>query len=293
MATAALARSYVLSTLMLPFLFIVMWSSGYVAGKVGLDYSAPYTLIFLRFASAGLIMLAVSLITRAPWPKTLRQYFHLAVVGLLVQGIQFSGLYAGMAQGVTAGTSALIVGTMPVFTALVAGWLFKERVSLKQWFGAFLGVAGVGVGVAQHGGFGSSTIAGYLFVGLALFGITVGTLYQKHFCAGLDLRTAGFVQLIAATILTAFLAGHSEGFQAQWGLPLLGSVAWLSIINSIGAVTVWFVLIQRGEAAKVSSLFHLIPGATALMGFAVLGETLSQLSIVGFAMTAVAVYLSH
>lgn len=277
----------------LPALFIVMWSSGYVVGKIGLLYTGPYTLIFLRFASAASVMFIVSLLTKAAWPKSFKNILHLIVVGLLVQGIQFSCLYTGMNLGVSAGVAALIVGITPILTAFLATQFFNEKVNFKQWCGAFLGLFGVLLVVLQYVDLGQASFLGYLFVFFALVGITIGTLYQKKFCVGLDLRTGGFIQLTAASILSSVLAWHYEGFSMHFGVPLILTTGWLSIINSIGAVTVWFVLMKRGEASKVSSLFHLIPGVTALMGYFVLNESLSPLVLTGFVITAIAVYMSH
>ncbi len=281
------------SKFFLPFLFILLWSSGYPAGKIALGYTGPYTLILIRFTSAALIMLFVSLLTRATWPQGWRQYIHLMVVGLLIQGIDFACLYTGMNLGVSAGVTALIIGTMPILIALVASRLFNEVVNLRQWGGAFLGLFGVGLVVMQESGLAQASLLGYFFVVLALIALTAGTLYQKRFCAGFDLRTANFIQLATASLFVIPLAWHLEGFKMQWGFPLFAASAWLSLINSIGAFTIWFVLIKRGEASKVSSLFHLIPGVTAIMGYFILGEMLSPLILLGFFITGMAVYLSH
>ena len=133
----ALTRSFniALPATLLPLLFIVMWSSGYVVGKVALPFVGPYTLIFIRFASAALILLGVALATKAPWPKTRAQFGHLVVVGILIQALQFAGLYMGLDLGVSAAVAALIVGTMPVFTALGATRFLNEKVSRVEWLG--------------------------------------------------------------------------------------------------------------------------------------------------------------
>ena len=162
----------------LPFLFIVMWSSGYVVGKIGLPYAGPFTLLFLRFGVAALILLIAALLTKAPWPRERKQYAHLIVVGLLIQALQFSGLYSGLKLGVTAGVSALIVGTMPKYTALGACVFLNEKVSAKQWMGLVAGLFGVALVVGNKVGAGSAGLAGYGAVVLALTGITLGTLYQ-------------------------------------------------------------------------------------------------------------------
>jgi len=291
MNTLAIHRVPLLNALLLPFLFIVLWSSGYVAGKIGLPYAGPYTLIFIRFSSAALILLAVALFTGAPWPKSKREFLHLAVVGLLIQGLQFSGLYSGLKLGVSAGVSALIVGMMPIFTAFGAATFLNEKVTRAQWTGLFAGLLGVALVVSHKFGSGEANIAGYGAVLLALAGITLGTLYQKRFCTGMDLRTGGFVQLTVASVLTFFLALHFEDLQVTWTPTLIFASAWLSIVNSIGAISLLFILVRKGEASKVASLFYLIPPVTALMGYVVLNETLSPLALLGFLITAGAVYV--
>jgi drug/metabolite transporter (DMT)-like permease len=277
--------------LALPFLFILMWSSGYVVGKLALPFAGPFTLLVLRFGLAALVLMLVAVFTRAPWPRRRAQYAHLVVVGLLVQALQFGGLYTGLKLGVSAGVSALIIGAMPLCTAFGAGAFLHERVGVRQWIGLGAGIAGVllvalGKGAAWHMG-----AAGIGAVLLALAGITLGTLYQKKYCAGLDLRTGGCIQLAVATAVALPLALGLESWQVTWTPTLILASGWLSVVNSIGAVSLLFLMMRRGDASRVASLFYLIPGTTALMGFAILGERLGALSIAGFAVTAGAVYL--
>ena len=281
-----------LPAMLLPFLFIVMWSSGYVVGKMALPFVGPYTLIFIRFASAALILLAVALVTKAPWPNTRAQYGHLIVVGLLIQALQFGGLYMGLGLGVSAAVAALIVGTMPVFTALGATRFLNEKVSGVEWLGLVGGLFGVGLVVfEQLGNAATASLPAYLCVVLALVGITAGSLYQKKYCTGMDLRTGGFVQLTTAAIVMFFLAEHIESLAVRWTPTMIFSAGWLSLVNSIGAISILFILMRKGEASKVAGLFHLIPAVTALMGFAFLGETFSAINALGFAITALAVYV--
>lgn len=273
----------------LPFLFILMWSSGYVVGKLALPYAGPFTLLFLRFAVAALVLLAIALVTRAPWPTSWKPAAHLVVVGLLVQALQFSSLYTGLKLGVSAGVSALIVGTMPLLTALGASVFLHEKVSGRQWLGLAAGMGGVALVVADR--VGGASLAGLGAVSLALAGITLGTLYQKKYCTDADLRTGGVIQLAVASIVALPLALVVEGFEVRWTPALVLASGWLSIVNSIGAVSLLFLMMRKGEASKVASLFYLIPGTTALMGFAALGETLGGMMLAGFAVTAGAVHL--
>jgi drug/metabolite transporter (DMT)-like permease len=277
--------------LTLPMLFILMWSSGYVVGKLALPHAGPFTLLVLRFGVAALVLLSVALLTRAPWPASRAQYGHLVVVGLLVQALQFGGLYSGLMLGVSASVSALIVGAMPLCTAFGASVFLHEKVGPRQWLGLGAGVLGVILVVLGKGGADGASGAGIGAVVLALAGITLGTLYQKKHCAGMDLRTGGCIQLAVATVVALPLALGVEGWKVVWTPTLIMASAWLSIVNSIGAVSLLFLMMRRGEASKVASLFYLIPGTTALMGYAVLGERLGVLAIAGFAVTGGAVYL--
>ena len=292
MTTQSLPIPRSISVALLPVLFILMWSSGYVAGKIAVPFAGPFTLVFIRFAVAAAILLAVALIMRARWPQTINEYLHLAIVGVLIQAIQFSGLYSGISLGVSAGVSALIVGTMPVFTAIGAGLFLSENVSRRQWIGLLIGLAGVSLVVGHRIQLGEAGIEGYLAVVMALIGITAGTLYQKKFCASMDIRTGGFVQLAVASVITFVLAVYLEELAVTWSSEFILSTAWMSLVNSLGAISVLYMLIRRGEASRVASLFYLIPSVTALMAFLVLGEVLTPLAIFGFAVTAVGVWLS-
>lgn len=287
-APSTLAR---ITGLALPLLFIAMWSSGYVVGKLAVPYAGPFTLLAIRFGLASLVLLIVALAARAPWPASRRQFGHLVVVGLLIQALQFSGLYTALKLGVSAGESALIVGTMPVFTALGAACVFGERLGAKQWLGMAGGVCGVVLVVWHKLGTGSAGLGAYVAAMVALAGITLGTLYQKKFCAGMDLRTGGFVQLAVAALVALPLSLYLEGFDVRWTPAMVFASGWLAVVNSIGATSLLFLMMRKGEASKVASLFYLIPGVTALMAFAVLGETLTAMALAGFLATAGAVYL--
>jgi drug/metabolite transporter (DMT)-like permease len=278
--------------LLLPISFIILWSSGYIGGAIGLHYAEPFTMTFLRFATAGILLLVIAFATGAPWPNSWITVGHIAVVGFFMQAVQFGGLYTGMNHGVPAGVSALIVGTMPIFTALGAGWVLKEKVSWQQWVGLVPGLVGVVVVVGNRITAGGDFM-GYLLVGIALFGITAGTLYQKRFCVGMDLRTGGFIQMTVGSAVMLLLATQSETMEIRWTAEFVGSVGWLALMNSIGAISLLYIMIGRGEATRVASLFYLIPPVTAIMASIVLAELPNPVTLVGLAVAALGVYLSN
>jgi drug/metabolite transporter (DMT)-like permease len=287
--TATTPTASALPALSLPLLFIVMWSSGYIVGKLALPDVGPFTLTFIRFASAATILLVVALVSGAPWPASRAQVGHLMVAGLLMQALQFGGLYMGLQQGVPAGVAALIVGTMPVLTALGAQRFLGEKVGPVEWLGLVGGLVGVALVVWEQLA-GAADLGAYLYVVLALLGIAAGTVYQKKFCSTMDLRTGGCIQLATAALVMLVLGDRFESLQVHWTPTLLFATGWLSLVNSIGAISILFVLVRKGEASKVAGLFHLVPAVTALLGAVLLGEHFSVLNGIGFAITAAAVY---
>lgn len=275
-----------------PILFILTWSSGYVVGVIGVAEAGPFTLMFYRFALAAAILAVIALITSAPWPTSKRKLGHIVVVGILIQSVQFTGVYSGIALGVPAGVSALIIGTTPLFTALASGPLLGERVSWVQWGGAGLGILGVVFAVADRLDLSGSFTVGVLFTLLGLFGITAGTLYQKKYCADMDLRTGGAIQLAVAAIVMGGLTGLFEEFSVELTFSLAASLLWLALVNSIGATSLLYFMIARGEASRVSSFFYLVPAVTAVMAAVTIGQRLNVLAVVGLAVAAVGVFLS-
>ncbi|MDN3921875.1 DMT family transporter [Roseateles violae] len=272
-----------------PLLFILLWSSGYVAGRLGLAHSGPFTLLSLRFGIAALLLALLALAGDARWPRGRHAWGHLAVAGLLMQVLHFSGIYYGLRLGLSAGVAGLLIGLMPLATALGAQLWLAERLGRRQalaLLGGLLGVALVVAGKPLQGDGGWPAYAAAL---LGLVGLVAGTLYQKRFCAQMDLRSGAAVQMAVSALAVAVLAGPVEGFALRWSGELVFAVLWLALVNSIGAFSLMFLMMRRGQAAQVARLFYLIPGMSALLGFLLLDERLPVLALLGFALSAAAV----
>jgi drug/metabolite transporter (DMT)-like permease len=269
----------------------VFWSSGFVAAKVGLEGAPPLTFLGLRFALVTAIMAAIAALRRSPWPRSGPELGHVLVTGLLMQAVYFSCSYLAFAAGVGAGALALIVGLQPVLTATVAGPFLGERVGLWQWLGLALGIAGVTLVLAGKLATGLGTGAGIVWSFLALFAITGGTLYQKRYAGSFDFWSGGTLQFAVATVVVAPLALLFETPEIRWSWPFTASLAYLVLMNSIIAITLLSLMIRRGEASRVASLFFLVPPGAALVAWLVLGETLTPLQLAGMVVATVGVGL--
>lgn len=183
----------------------------------------------------------------------------------------------------------------PLITAMIAGWLFAERVQPAQWIGLGLGFAGVVLVVQSKLDIMPADQAlGMLLPAVAaLAGITAGTLYQKRFCPRFDLRTGSVVQYAPCLILTGALAFATETMEIRWTGEFLFALAWLVLVLSIGAITLLNLLIRKGGAVDVASLFYLTPVVTALIAWAMFDETLGGLALVGMGLAAAGVWLAR
>ncbi|HTP82206.1 MAG TPA: DMT family transporter [Alphaproteobacteria bacterium] len=280
-------------TALAPAVFVVLWSTGFVAAKTGLAYAEPFTFLFARFAIVTAAMLIASLIVGAAWPRGV-MVGHIAVVGLLMHASYLGGVFTAIMLGMPAWLIALVVGLQPILTATVAGPLLGERVSGRQWLGLVLGFGGVaivlveGTGFAGAGGFGGAAIAASI---VALLGATGGTLYQKRYCAHVNIWTGAVIQYTAAGAALLVPACLFETMHITWSGPFIASMAWLTVVLSVGTVSLLYLLIRRGAVSKLASLFFLIPPTTALIAWAMLGETLNARALAGMAVAAVGVAL--
>ena len=279
-----------------PLLFVALWSTGFIGAKFGLPDAEPLTFLTLRYAIVLVLMGVLAWAMRAPWPRTAREWLHIGVSGVLVHGVYLGGVFIAIGHGLPAGVTAIVVGLQPVLTAMGAGLLLGERVRATQWAGLALGFVGVALVVAHK--VVASTSGGMVLTMLvpalvALLAITAGTLYQKRFCPSFDLRTGSVIQFLPTLALTGIAAMVTETMVVHWTPSFVFALGWLVLVLSLGAVTLLNVLIRNGSAVNVASLFYLVPPSTALIAWAIFGETLTGLALLGMVLTVLGVWLAR
>lgn len=274
---------------LMPPLFVVMWSSAFIAGVIGVESAPPLLLTFARFALAGLLLGGFALAVRAPWPRG-RRLAHVMVSGVLVQAVQFGAFYSAIGLHVPAAVVALVQGLNPVVIALVAGRLLGERVSPRQWVGFGLGAAGVGLAVADRLSF---SLAGVAFCVVGLLGLSLGTVYQKRFAADMDVRTGTATQFLVGAPLVGLASLMFETPRVtDWG-AFSGAVGWLVLVNSIGAFLLLNTMLKNAAASRVSTVFFLTPSVTAVMAWLLVGQSLHPLAVAGLLVGGAGVLLAN
>jgi len=278
--------------MLIPWLFVLLWSSGFIGSKLGVPYAEPFTFLTLRYLIVLAVLVPIALITRAPWPQGKTQIAHVAFAGLLIHALYLSGCVYALRLGLPAGIVSLVVSMQPLFTAALAGAMLGERVLPRQWLGLALGFIGTGMVVAHKMGSGV-TLHMTVPAVLALIGITLGTLWQKRHCPAFDLRTSTVVQYAVSLIVTAVLAFTLETREVRWTGEFVFALLWVALVLSIGAITLLNHLIRSGTAVNVAGLFYTVPAVTALMAWAIFGEVLTGLSLVGMVVAILGVWLAR
>ena len=274
-----------------PGLFVVLWSTGFIGAKLGLPYAEPVTFLVIRLVAVLALLLPLCLVLRAPWPATRAEFLHMALAGALIQGGYLGGVFLSLSKGMPAGVSSLITALQPILAAVLSAWLLNERTNARQWLGLVLGIAGVALVVREKWALeGVGFLATALSV-VALLSISVGAIWQKRYCARVDLRTGAAIQFGAALLLLAPYSLFFETRQVTWSAELLIAIVWLVFALSLGAVFLLFWLIRHGAATKVASLMYLVPPCTALIAWPLFGETYTAFSAAGMALAMLGVWL--
>ncbi len=278
----------------MPWVFVLIWSTGFIVARYGMPHAPPQSFLAVRYALSILCFLPWIVLAGVKWPGNRTQALHLAVTGILMHAGYLGGVWAAVKAGMGSGLSSLIVGIQPVLTAIWLTSVGGQHVSRRQWLGLLLGFAGLVLVVSRKFGAGgpgdSANWHNLSFAVMALFAITAGTLYQKRFVQACDVRTANTVQLAAALLVTLPLA-LLETESMRWNAELAGAMAWSVLGLTLGGSSLLYMLIQRGAAASVTSLMYLVPPCTALIAWLLFAEPITATTLAGTALTAFGVSL--
>lgn len=277
----------------LPFwpaaVFVVVWSSGYIAGPAAVRAAAPFTVLGWRFTLAAVIGTALALTLRRRTRMTRASLARVAGVGLVMNAVQFGLMYVAFALGLSATVSSLFHSLSPVLTALLAAALLHERLSWVQVAGFVLGVAGVllvlGQDLGPVGGLAAVTLGA-----LSMLTLSLGTLGQRWIGGQPDLLWSACVQFAVSAPPLLLIGWLVEGpWPVTDVITTAISVPYLAIVNSIIGLVLLAHLVVRGGSGAAASLFFLSPPVTAVLAWFVLDESLRPHQIVGLLVAVVGV----
>lgn len=275
-----------------PAIFVLLWSGGYAVAKLGLQFADPLTFLALRYVIALAVLVPLWGIVRPPLPASGREWRNLAIVGLLMQGLYFSLSYMAFSHGVSAGVVAIIMGLQPILVGLLAPLVLAERVTLLRWLGLILGLSGATLVILGRSAIEVTSLVGIAAGIAALCSITAATLFEKRFGVSVHPLTSNSIQYAVALAVVLPLAFMLEEMRVEVTWPLMASLGYLVVGNSLIAITLLLAMIRHGEASRISALLFLVPPLAAVIAWLLLDEVMPPLSWAGMAVAGAGVYLA-
>ena len=270
----------------IPFLFVLLWSSSFIASKSGLRDLSPLLFVAVRLALCAAVLLGAMLVRWESWrPLSGWRWFHCAVAGALLNALTVMPPHVGMLF-VPAAHIALIQSMTPLLTAVLGVVLLHEPLRQRQWLGLGLGMTGVAI-VVGPAAFGSAThTQGLALAFLGVIGLVAGTLYFGRFCRDIPLLPGATVQFVSGALVSGLSVWLLEKPSAHWTPDAVAAVAWNTVVVSLGGMSLYAFMLARGSAARVSANFYLVPGVAALLSWIALGERLSLAGVAGLAVAS-------
>ena len=272
---------------LIPWVFVWIWSTGFIAAKYGLPYAEPFTLLSYRFVITLFFLLILIIYKKSPWPKTRLDFFHLLIAGVLIHGVYLGGVFQALKWGMPAGLGAMVIGLQPIGMALVAGVLLKEEVSKKQWTGLIMGLVGLylvlfdSLDLTEQIAFDGFPIWAVFAVIISLFAISIGTIYQKRFCSNMNLYSGAWVQYFSASILCILIVLFFENGEVSWSRTFILAMTWQVLGLSIGAILLLMTMIKKDALASVGSYFYLVAPLVAIQAWFLFEETIGLSALAG------------
>ena len=278
-------------TQFLSFLFIILWSSSFITGKLIVENGSPFASLSFRFAIVALGFLFYSLIYKERVLVNHKNIFESAFSGVLFHGLYLGGCFYSFSIGVPASITALIVSMQPILTNILAGPILNEKITWKQWIGIMLGFLGtflvLGLDINN-----TIPLKGLIATMVALVAATTGTLWQKKLSLNLPLSVSNFYQALGASLFLFIIMLVFEDYFINLNLQFILPMSWQIIAVSFGAFTILMYLIKVGSAGKTSSLFFLIPPVSALMSWFFLNENITYYDIFGLIICSLGVFIA-
>lgn len=269
----------------LPFVFATFWAASYVAAKIGLADITPYAFVAIRLAIAAAAAILLVFVLKRRWGPVRQRWPHLLVGGALVHGLALATAHKALIS-VAATPTALVHAFHPILTAALGVVLLGERFAWWQWLGVALGLLGVVLGVPHDADYSIMAL-----LALSLFGLSGGTLYLKKFAADVPPFAATAVQLVGGALMALLMMVLFETPHVRWTASLAAAMTWNVVFMSIIGMAIYNVMMDRYGAAKAASGFFIVPGASALIAWAMINEHLRPIALIGLACATAGVVL--
>jgi len=257
---------------------LIFWASAFAGIKVGLNAYSPGHLVLLRFLTASLVLFIYAVITRMPLPQK-RDIPMLLFLGFIGITIYHLALTYGELR-VTAGSASLLIASAPIFTAILAIFILKERMTFWGWIGVLLSFLGIGLVVRGEGGSVNFEPAAFLII-LAAISTSFFFVLQKPYLKKYSpLKFTTYAIWSGTLFQLVYLKGL---FQSIKNAPIESTLAvvYMGVFPAALAYISWAYVLSRIPASLAGSYLYLSPVLAIFIAWIWLGEVPVFLSLVG------------
>ncbi len=273
-----------------PALFVLLWSTGFVGAKYGLPYAGPFVFLAVRILLAAILLFALARALRMPVRIGRGAIARSGLIGFFLHACYLGGVFYSIAQGLPAGVAAVVTSLQPVLVSVFAVQVLGESLRRVQVIGLLTGLLGV-VLVLGPSLESEIPMPAIIAILVALMGSTTATLLQKKLGADIPMISGTAYQYLFSGCVLGIIALATQETSITWSLRFTAAFVWLVLVLSVGAILLLLWLLNTGSAAKVSSLFYLVPPATAIEAFLLFGEKVNTQGFLGIGITALGVWL--
>ena len=273
-----------------PALFVLLWSTGFVGAKYGLPYADPFVFLSIRVLIAAVLLFVIAYLLKMPVRIGKSAVVRSSLIGFFLHACYLGGVFYSISQGLPAGVAAVVTSLQPVLVSIFAVKVLGEQLRISQVAGLLLGLCGtilvLGPSFNSH-----IPTAGIIAIVVALIGSTTATLLQKRVGADIPLVAGTAYQYLFTGLVLGVIASATGNTHITWSSRFTAAFVWLVLVLSVGAILLLLWLLNSGSAASVSSLFYLVPPATAIEAFFLFGEKVNTQGFLGIGITALGVWL--
>tara|TARA_B100001121_G_scaffold305896_1_gene324406 strand:+ start:237 stop:1085 length:849 start_codon:yes stop_codon:yes gene_type:complete len=274
-----------------PLIFIILWSSAFITTKPIIDHSEPFSALAFRFALVAIGFLIFSYYCKQKIIISKKNLSESILTGVLFHGFYLGGVFFSVSRGMPTGIAALIVTLQPILTNALAGPLLNEKIGWKQWSGVIFGFVGATLVLGFDVGKDIPKI-GVLASFIALFAITISTLWQKKLSNNIPLSVNNFYQALGGCLFHVLIIIFFVDPRINFSLTFIFAMSHQILLVSFGAFTILMYLIKYNSASKTVSIFFLIPATSAIFAWLFLDEVLNGMDILGFIIASAGVYIA-
>lgn len=269
---------------------VISWSAGFVGVRFAIDHAPIFLILLWRSLASGLILLPFALAIGPPilWRDAVSQMMF----GALAMSGYLAGFASAISLGLPTGLVALITDMLPLAVAFLSWPILGQALTLRQWTGSFIGLAGVLIASGWSLDMGDVPLWAYGLPVLGTLSLALATLLQKRSpTSTMPVYQSLCIQCLSAAAIFALFAWHEGGVLPVLDAGFIGGILWLVFVATFAAWSLYYLALRKSSPARVTAILYLSPPVTMIWAWVMFGEPLSWGIAAGLAVSLLGIII--